>query len=64
MFPILITVTLFRDGRKILINANHIEEIMDGKSIQSAEDDFYDACHLSDVGAKKFSNILRDKIVN
>ena len=28
------------------------------------EDDFYDACHLSDVGAKKFSNILRDKIVN
>lgn len=28
------------------------------------EDDFYDACHLSDMGAKKFSNMLREKIVN
>lgn len=28
------------------------------------EDDFYDACHLSDIGAKKFSNMIREKIAN
>ena len=27
------------------------------------KDDFYDACHLSDRGAKKFSNMLREKIL-
>lgn len=28
------------------------------------DEDFFDACHLSEVGAKKFSEMLRDKIMN
>lgn len=42
-------------------DAEYYDYLKDGRFV---EDDFYDADHLSDVGAKKFTLILRDEVLN
>ena len=49
MFPILISMTMARDGKKIKVNANHIEEIVQSPDVNNDTDDF-DSLDEKDIG--------------